>query len=42
MFKKSLDEGQAGDNVGVLLRGIKRDEVERWTRDNVMSVVFDV
>jgi elongation factor Tu len=29
MFKKSLDSGQAGDNVGVLLRGIKRDEVER-------------
>jgi elongation factor Tu len=29
MFKKSLEEGQAGDNVGVLLRGIERDEVER-------------
>ena len=29
MFKKLLDEGQAGDNVGVLLRGTKRDEVER-------------
>jgi len=29
MFRKVLDEGQAGDNVGVLLRGIKRDEVER-------------
>jgi len=29
MFRKLLDEGQAGDNVGVLLRGIKRDEVER-------------
>lgn len=29
MFKKSLESGQAGDNVGVLLRGIKRDEVER-------------
>jgi elongation factor Tu len=29
MFRKTLDEGQAGDNVGVLLRGIKRDEVER-------------
>src|SRR5512137_1036681 len=29
MFRKILDEGQAGDNVGVLLRGIKRDEVER-------------
>jgi len=29
MFRKILDEGQAGDNVGCLLRGIKRDEVER-------------
>jgi len=29
MFKKMLDEGQAGDNVGCLLRGIERDEVER-------------
>jgi elongation factor Tu len=29
MFRKVLDEGQAGDNVGCLLRGIKRDEVER-------------
>ncbi len=29
MFRKILDEGQAGDNVGVLLRGIKREEVER-------------
>ncbi len=29
MFRKELDEGQAGDNVGVLLRGIKKDEVER-------------
>ena len=29
MFRKILDEGQAGDNIGVLLRGIKRDEVER-------------
>jgi elongation factor Tu len=29
MFKKTLDEGQAGDNVGCLLRGIERDEVER-------------
>ncbi|MFC1836958.1 elongation factor Tu [Thermodesulfobacteriota bacterium] len=29
MFRKVLDSGQAGDNVGVLLRGIKRDEVER-------------
>ena len=26
---KLLDEGRAGDNVGILLRGIKRDEVER-------------
>ena len=29
MFRKLLDEGRAGDNVGVLLRGIKRDDVER-------------
>ena len=29
MFRKILDEGQAGDNVGVLLRGINRDEIER-------------
>src|SRR3989344_5786664 len=29
MFRKQLDEGQAGDNVGVLLRGIEKDQVER-------------
>jgi elongation factor Tu len=29
MFNKMLDEGQAGDNVGCLLRGVKRDEIER-------------
>ncbi|MBI4596142.1 MAG: elongation factor Tu [Candidatus Tectomicrobia bacterium] len=29
MFRKLLDQGQAGDNIGVLLRGVKRDEVER-------------
>jgi elongation factor Tu len=29
MFRKLLDEGQAGDNVGLLLRGIKREDVER-------------
>jgi len=29
MFRKLLDEGQAGDNVGLLLRGIDKDEVER-------------
>ncbi|GAB4243257.1 MAG: elongation factor Tu [Thermoleophilia bacterium] len=29
MFRKLLDEGQAGDNIGVLLRGIKREDVER-------------
>jgi elongation factor Tu len=29
MFRKSLDEGQAGDNAGILLRGTKKDEVER-------------
>jgi elongation factor Tu len=29
MFRKILDEGQAGDNVGVLLRGVKREDIER-------------
>ena len=29
MFRKTLDYGEAGDNVGVLLRGITRDEIER-------------
>ena len=29
MFRKQLDEGQAGDNVGVLLRGVEKDQVER-------------
>ncbi len=29
MFQKTLDEGQAGDNVGVLLRGLKKEDVER-------------
>ncbi len=29
MFNKSLEEGQAGDNVGLLLRGVKKEEVER-------------
>ena len=29
MFRKLLDEGQAGDNVGILLRGIKKDQVQR-------------
>ncbi len=29
MFRKLLDEGQAGDNIGVLLRGVKREDVER-------------
>ena len=29
MFRKLLDQGEAGDNVGVLLRGTKREEVER-------------
>jgi elongation factor Tu len=29
MFRKLLDEGRAGDNIGVLMRGTKRDEVER-------------
>jgi elongation factor Tu len=29
MFRKTLDQGQAGDNIGILLRGIEKDEVER-------------
>src|SRR6202011_1239837 len=29
MFKKLLDEGRAGDNVGLLLRGVEKDQVER-------------
>src|SRR3989339_1592406 len=29
MFRKSMDEGQAGDNIGVLLRGVEKDQVER-------------
>jgi len=29
MFRKLLDQGEAGDNVGILLRGTKRDEIER-------------
>jgi elongation factor Tu len=29
MFRKTLDEGQAGDNIGVLLRGVEREDVER-------------
>jgi elongation factor Tu len=29
MFQKTLDSGQAGDNVGCLLRGLKREEIER-------------
>jgi len=29
MFRKMLDQGEAGDNIGALLRGVKRDEVER-------------
>ena len=29
MFRKLLDEGQAGDNIGALLRGVQRDEIER-------------
>ena len=29
MFRKTMDFGEAGDNVGVLLRGITRDEIER-------------
>ena len=29
MFRKLLDQGQAGDNIGCLLRGVERDDVER-------------
>ena len=42
MFKKSLDFGQAGDNVGVLLRGTKRDEVFRGqvSYTHISNVLF--
>ena len=29
MFRKLLDQGQAGDNIGALLRGVKREDIER-------------
>ncbi|KAB0663279.1 elongation factor Tu, partial [Oryzomonas japonica] len=29
MFRKLLDEGRAGDNIGALLRGVKREDIER-------------
>ena len=29
MFRKLLDEGEAGDNIGALLRGIEREDIER-------------
>ena len=29
MFQKTLDSGMAGDNVGILIRGIQKDEIER-------------
>ena len=29
MFRKTLDEGRAGENCGVLIRGVERDQVER-------------
>ena len=29
MFRKELDQGQAGDNLGILLRGVKREDIER-------------
>ena len=29
MFRKTLDEGQAGDNVGILLRGVEKDDIQR-------------
>ena len=31
MFRKLLDEGRAGENCGVLLRGTKREEVAAWS-----------
>ncbi|KAL8100301.1 hypothetical protein AgCh_032521 [Apium graveolens] len=37
MFKKILDNGQAGDNVGLLLRGLKRDDVQRGQRKDITS-----
>lgn len=29
MFKKTLDRGEAGDNVGILVRGLKREDIQR-------------
>ena len=40
MFKKLLNEGQAGDNVGLLLRGTKRDDVERGQVGGPVLVVL--
>src|SRR3712207_9461834 len=38
MFRKLLDEGRAGDNIGALLRGTKKDEVERGQRSEERRV----
>ena len=40
MFKKQLNEGQAGDNVGLLLRGIKRDDVVRGQVRSPVSTLW--
>ena len=40
MFRKILDQGIAGDNVGVLLRGTKKDEVERGQVLLAIGLVF--
>ncbi len=45
MFRKLLDEGRAGDNVGVLLRGTKREDVERgqvWRSQKVLRRIRDL
>ena len=41
MFKKSMDYGQAGDNVGLLLRGLKREDIKRG-QVNVVLYVYSV
>ena len=37
MFKKLLDRGEAGDNIGCLLRGVKRDEISRGQVSRIFS-----
>jgi len=39
MFRKLLDEGRAGDNIGLLLRGVKREEVERGIQNRLAGAL---